>query len=1190
VIKLGSLFRFRLKALRQVLVLSLALIQVAAGPITPLQSLPPSASNHDKLKYLTAVKEHIPNIFDNVSQYDTDLFTLLDQQRALVEKLESNSKYVKNSGRYPRLELRLEPGEARTINDDAVTKWQKELKTQLEEFKDFELNTALDQRLRNSISRMGKGSIQGFTTGLINSLPKEQRGALYGLNRDQQIQELEKRLPDQLANTGFKGEFYGLDQRQLDKKTVLGELQKKIKAEDEFSRLMKLKLVVENEGLPNQISGQKIAEISNRKTIEAQIKALAPDQAAELNRTVSGRIEQEIRQLYQQSSAGTYLNKPLILSEVPPEIGVFRGFMGGDCATQNSFGYVWGPEDRTFMVKASDGEIKGYVSATYVKQGNGEKSLYLHSINGPRISQSETQALIQGIHQARADLGVKSVILPSSAIFELNNFATVRSGIKAMSDGGNPVKINYTDDYSRNEISKVSEGKYELPEINHEGVLVRDLDDVRPLKVRVQPSTVQLKLKNISKSDGLMMALEYERHQKPKMVEKILDAISVDAQTFSEIQLLSRNESKKPIKNYLNELQRKIATLDPTINTEYLMSKKAAIGDGVLRASDAINGENLKFSKTIVLDQINSDHQGQQALAFMSQHPAHFRNDPKIMHAIKKMTETPVPKMAKIKMIHQSLQLNGLMDEMGKWAQDSENEVLRGNTLAVMHQLELPGREKLIFKGLEDQSEKVRQLSSHLMMNFFLNHQDSPYVESVEKLMIRNQGTRKGFNNAQILLTSGVKNKAGIPYSRNHLVHDLVFQELASENPMIKSTAAQHWALLDFSGNPKKMDYLKALSMSEDKSLRNAALKMAFQNPKELKKSKHWKFFLEFYRGDDPAVVNWVLHYLDDSEALKLYQNEKNPIFKKRLALKLGESFGHFDASYVKEALDSDEFFVINKAMDLQRGRDVDPEVFSKLKKLMKDHDNLNIRMEAGHLLLKKSTKEADQLLMDLVTDKIETRGLDVERLVNQLSRKLVDESADRALLVALSKVDDLKLRDALLVHLIGMGNSPEISDAALKKAFQLNPENVKKIMKTWAEKNPKKFPTFMKDDICKAIAEGRIEASVIARMIDNPMIRDQQVLNAIAEVLMRKDLKEAYAWNLFQGTITNEHYDQRYLNYMKRVFQDRDLGIQKIMTEKIKDAHSTKMARDLMNSLKNHPTCGDTFQKTLNAIGGVGL
>jgi len=89
---------------------------------------------------------------------------------------------------------------------------------------------------------------------------------------------------------------------------------------------------------------------------------------------------------------------------------------------------------------------------------------------------------------------------------------------------------------------------------------------------------------------------------------------------------------------------------------------------------------------------------------------------------------------------------------------------------------------------------------------------------------------------------------------------------------------------------------------------------------------------------------------------------------------------------------------------------------------------------------------------------------------------------------------------------------------------------------------------------------------------------------------LTKPGLKERFAWNLFQASLANEHYDQRYLNYMKRVFQDRDLGLQKIMSERIKDEKNTKMARDLMNAFKNHPTCGESFEQTLKGLAGSGF
>jgi hypothetical protein len=64
---------------------SIALVLMGAGPGS---NLPPSKTDLEKLRYLTAVREYIPNLFDNASSYETNLFSLLDTQKKLVDDLE----------------------------------------------------------------------------------------------------------------------------------------------------------------------------------------------------------------------------------------------------------------------------------------------------------------------------------------------------------------------------------------------------------------------------------------------------------------------------------------------------------------------------------------------------------------------------------------------------------------------------------------------------------------------------------------------------------------------------------------------------------------------------------------------------------------------------------------------------------------------------------------------------------------------------------------------------------------------------------------------------------------------------------------------------------------------------------------------------------------------------------------------
>ncbi len=1183
--------KIKSKFLTVIAVMALSIPAFAADP--PSSKLPTVKTNTDKLKYLTAVKEYIPNIFDNASQYETDLFHLLERQEHLVQQLESQSKYRKTAGQYPRIELRLEPNESRVIDQNALQDWKQSQMKLLDELKDFEVNTALDQRLKNSIARMGTGSAQGFTTGLIQVLPKEQRGALFSLPPEQQWKALQKQLPDDLTGSSFKGEFYALSPSDLKKTNLLEVLKTKVNAEAEFNRLMQLKLVLDEDagqGAKNFDSAkktientgeEKLARITQRKFIEKQIAAMGEGVPSDLGRIVSGKIEQQMRGMYQHASANSVLTKPMTLTEVPPEIGIFRGYMGGDCATQNSFGYVWGPEDRTFMIRSADGELKGYASMTYVKQGRGEKSLYLHSINGPKLSKQDAQAVIQGVYQARSELGVKSVILPSKTLYDLNNFEQVRRGFQEMSNAGKAVSIDYLDQYSRDEISKVSEGKYELAEANTEGVLMREPENVRPLKFSVNESKVKLVPRNISRLDGLMLALEYSKKSQPKAIEPLLEAVGINRASFDEYMKAINNPEKKPIQEFLKSIEKKFAKIDPSITREFLMKKTEMLASGILRATDAIQGENLKLSKSIVFEQLENRHSVVEMYDFLEEHPVHFRKDPKLVSSLRKTMLDERTPIDKFKRVQRALQSEQIGEALVNWSKEMDHDVLRGNSFFMMNELKPLGYEKHLLRGLEDPVEKVSLVASKMMSAHLAQTPSGSMAQKVADLMVKNQNNRRGFVNAQILLLSNAKDRAGVAFTRNPTVHELVFRELVSENPMGKVAASISFRSLDLSQNPKKFEYLKELIAGDDQKTREMAAKMAFEDPKGLKKSKLDRFFKDLYRDPNTIIYEMAVRNMSEADLLETFQRERSEKLLQRLALKAADFNTPAMEKILNYALESDEFNVLNSALMAYQNRELKPDAFAKIEGILLKRENENLARSASAVLFKHSSEASDRLLLDLISGKIESKALPAHKIISNLSRPLANEASERAMLAAILKSGDPLVRGKAIEYLIRNAVSSAIADDALKIAFDRAPDSVLEITLAWAKRNPDQFPQFVKSKMLEAIRQGQVKASALSSMMNNSMIRDPDLLGAIESIIGKGKTKESFEWNLFQGTIDNAHFDDRYVRLMKRVYDHRELGLQKIMNDKIKSAHGTKLGREVMNSISADISC-DGVMKTV--------
>ena len=1174
---------------------SIALILMGAGPGS---NLPPSKTDLEKLRYLTAVREYIPNLFDNASSYETNLFSLLDTQKKLVDDLEKIPEYQNKYRKRPLIEFQMEPPNKRVLDAGAVQEWQKKILTELDRIHGQGDKIQFDVQFKQSLEKLGKGSTQGFTTGLINSLPKEKRGDLYSLSRDKQFEQLSELLPDDLAQAGFRGEQYGLQAHELNKHSALKALKSKIEAENEFQKLMELRLVLQGDDdrvednfnnakkIIKNINEEKISMLGDRQLIEQQLKGLGAIHGREIDRSVAGKLEQNLKRLYSTHEGTSYLNKPMLVTEVPPELGIFRGYMGGDCATQNSFGYVWGPEDRTFMIRSAEGDLKGYLSATYVKNGNGEKVLYLHSINGPRISTTETKAIVQAMDQIKKDLGAKSIIMPSSNLYDLNNFHQIRMGFQQLSQGQKPVSLNYVDEYSREEISRVTTGKYELSASNKEGVLYREPDGLMPLKIEFNENKIKLVPKNISAADGLLLALDYQKKHITKTSETIREIMKVDEADFKELSLAIDNPYRKKTADYLKDIQKRLKKYDVVIDNDFIARKKSLLSNGLIQAADAKDAANIKLTKAAVFEQLETKHPNLLVYDFIEKNPELFREDPKTIAFMKKMMLDQVLPLEKVKKVQGLLQLKNLGTELGNWTKDADNIILRGNSLIVTSELKLPGYEKHLLDALSDPVEAVHLIAGRLMTQHIVQNPQSHVIPKIAKLLT-GADSRRNYHHARILIMAGAKDARGFPYIKDPVLHQIVFDQLASENPLLRQSAIINWRQLDLNDNPKFFEYLKTLTVSEEPKLRVSAIKRAFESP-AIRKSSDFGYFLSLYKDTDDEVSRTVIENLNQKQLLKLLKDEKDVSQLQKLAVKAA-SFNTPEMEKILQiALDSKEFNVLNSAIRSYYTRPMSDEVFKKLKNILLSTEQENIALTASGALFKQATSQSDALLYDLLSGKLNAKSLTMNKLIPNLNRGFSGEFEKKFLQLAIGS-DNPVLKKQLLSHLIRTSDLDEVSTLALKETLKLLPtEETGEIIKIWTKRYPHQFPLELKKEIIATIEKGGVSAESVASFLHTDLVHDDDMLRAISKAI-QNNKKEQFAWNLFQHTIDLKKYDQGFLNLMNQIYRDQSPSLQKLIADKVRSAHNTKLGQEMIKIINSDPTCAESFNSVLKTLSGKG-
>ncbi len=144
----------------------------------------------------------------------------------------------------------------------------------------------------------------------------------------------------------------------------------------------------------------------------------------------------------------------LSLIEVHPDLAVMRGYVANDCATASSFAFPYSPYERTFYIQNGRKQVLGYASLSLVKV-EGKASLYLHTITGPSLLQSQADFCISMIERAKEKIGGTRVYLPEDHRIDENvNYQAAREAMKARVDQTAPQLLSWSDSTLRKLISK----------------------------------------------------------------------------------------------------------------------------------------------------------------------------------------------------------------------------------------------------------------------------------------------------------------------------------------------------------------------------------------------------------------------------------------------------------------------------------------------------------------------------------------------------------------------------------------------------------------------------------------------------------------------------------------------------------------------------------------------------------------
>jgi hypothetical protein len=103
----------------------------------------------------------------------------------------------------------------------------------------------------------------------------------------------------------------------------------------------------------------------------------------------------------------------VVLREIAPDVGYFRGLVAGDCSTSNSAMYVYSPFERNFLIE-HEGYVVGHASGTWIKIGN-TPVFYFHDLKGTYMGRNLAMLVYSGVVENPKLFGGKYVVVPTRA-------------------------------------------------------------------------------------------------------------------------------------------------------------------------------------------------------------------------------------------------------------------------------------------------------------------------------------------------------------------------------------------------------------------------------------------------------------------------------------------------------------------------------------------------------------------------------------------------------------------------------------------------------------------------------------------------------------------------------------------------------------------------------------------------------
>lgn len=423
----------------------------------------------------------------------------------LVEALKNDTAYLESiENRPPLLTLEINTEvktggvvQFKVVKENFISGWGQELSTFVSE---YGLNNS--QQILNEISKILSDrpylatTPHDFVSALVQTLDRNvNREEIFLTLERGDISILEEVLDSYPKGRGFKPKTFALEEDR-GKEYYLGVLRDMMEMNERMNQLFAsyiLAFKMETE-LGNTGNLERyLIELNEESLVWIMEKYLQKDftkkivdmqDEKSIRRRILFRIKSIEREIKRHQEIVTehaqVSENKLTLVEVHPSLGIFRGYIGGDCSTTRCFGYPYSPEERVFFILNKRGEDVGYLNGTIVNTNDGKKAFLVSGLAGAKISKEMSTIIFAGLSKAHRELGVEEVLIlgREELLFSNLDYTEIRRAFD--SHAGTEVPVTFLDRRFRDIIDKYSERTvHDDPDILSTGHRIENIEEIR---------------------------------------------------------------------------------------------------------------------------------------------------------------------------------------------------------------------------------------------------------------------------------------------------------------------------------------------------------------------------------------------------------------------------------------------------------------------------------------------------------------------------------------------------------------------------------------------------------------------------------------------------------------------------------------------------------------------------------------